>query len=90
MIQNGGPNHAADVCEPAELAAAAAGARYFGLEDVAACIEEMPAAASDEDAEERLNDLYFRILPDAGRFEDALAARYAAAPGDFEPVSPPG
>ncbi len=36
VVQNGGPTSAADGCEPAELAAAAAAARYFGVEDLAA------------------------------------------------------
>ena len=89
MVQNGGPNHAADSCEPAELAAAAAAARYFGLEDVARLVEELPAAAgdhADEDAEDRLSEAYHRLLPDSERLDAALAARYVAAPEDFEPV----
>ncbi|WP_430785585.1 hypothetical protein [Actinoplanes sp. G11-F43] len=89
MVQNGGPNHAADSCEPAELAAAARAARYFGLDDVAAFIEDVPQAASDrddDDAEDRLSDVYFRILPDGSRYDAALAARYAAAPQDFDPT----
>lgn len=89
MIQNGGPNHAADSCEPAELAAAAAAARYFGLEDFAVLMEELPAAASDHDdegAEDRLSEEYYRVTSDGTRLEAVFEARYAVAPGDFEPV----
>ncbi|MET0522412.1 MAG: hypothetical protein ABW156_10645 [Jiangellaceae bacterium] len=91
MVQNGGPNHAADSCEPAELAAAAAGARYFGLADLAALIEELPSAASDlddEDAEDRMSDKYYSLMPDGDRLDSAFEARYAATPDDFEPALP--
>jgi hypothetical protein len=89
MVQNGGPNHAADSCEPAQLAAAAAGARYFGMEDLAALIAELPTAASgydDEGVEDRLSEAYLRLTEDGERFDAVLQARYAAAPEDFEPV----
>jgi hypothetical protein len=89
MVQNGGPNHAADSCEPAQLAAAAAAAGYFGMADLAAVIAELPAAASDhndEGAEDRLSEAYYRIMPDGKRLDLALRARYAATPEDFEPV----
>ncbi|GAA1654215.1 DUF4184 family protein [Actinoplanes couchii] len=89
MVQNGGPNHAADSCEPDQLAEAAAAARYFGLDDVAAVIERLPEAASDlddDDAEDRLSDAWYEVLPDNERLDAALAARHAAAPEDFQPV----
>jgi hypothetical protein len=87
MIQNGGPNHAADSCEPAELAAAAEAARYFQLAGLAALIEELPAAGSDrddEDAEDRLSRAYYRLMPDDDRLDTAFRARYAAALEDFD------
>jgi hypothetical protein len=89
MVQNGGPNHAADGCEPAELAAAAAAARYFGVEDLAAVIEELPAAASgyeEKAIEMRLMQEYLDVLQDYGPLEAGIAARHAAAPEDFDPV----
>lgn len=86
MVQNGGPNHAADSCDPAEITAAVAAARYFGLGDLAEVIGELPAAADDEDADDRLSEAYHRLLPDSDRLSDALAARHAAAPGDFQPI----
>jgi hypothetical protein len=89
MVQSGGPNHAADGCEPAELDAAAAAARYFGVEDLAAVIEELPAAASgyrDEDIEDRLGRRYQDVLRDYGPLEAGIAARHAAAPQDFDPL----
>jgi hypothetical protein len=89
MVHNGGPNHAADGCEPAELAAAAAAARYFGVEDLAAVIEELPAAASgyeEEDIEMRLTRKYHEVLQDYGPLEAGIAARYVATPQDFDPL----
>lgn len=86
MVRNGGPNHAADSCDPAELAAAAAAARYFGMADLAAVIDELPAAAEDDDADDRLSDTYYRLAPDSERLTDALAARHATAPEDFQPA----
>jgi hypothetical protein len=89
MVQNGGPNHAADSCEPGQLAAAAAAARYFDMEDLAALMEELPTAASgnnDEGVEDRLSEAYYRLTQDGERFDTALQARYAAAPKDFEQV----
>ncbi len=86
MVQNGGPNHAADSCERAELAAAAC---YFGIDDLAALMEELPAAASDhndEDAEDRLSEAYYLLTQDGDRLDAAFEARYAATPQDFEPV----
>jgi hypothetical protein len=88
MVHNGGPNHAADSCEPAELAAAADAARYFGLHALAAVIGELPAAASDsddEDAEDRLSDAYHDLVED-NEITHAFEARYATAPEDFEPM----
>lgn len=85
MVQNGGPTHAADSCPSAELAAAAVAARYFGLDDLAAVIEELPGAAGDDEA--RLSDAYFRVTLDGARIDAAFEARHAAAPQDFEPVS---
>jgi hypothetical protein len=89
MVQNGGPNHAADSCEPGQLAAAAAAARYFDMEDLAALMEELPTAASgnnDEGVEDRLSEAYYRLTQDGERFDTALQARYAAAPKYFEQV----
>ncbi len=68
-VQNGGPNAAADGCEPAQLAAAAAAARYSALDDLAEVIEELPAAASgydDEDVEDRLTRKHHDIVQDHG------------------------
>lgn len=92
MVQNGGANHAADSCEPAELAAAADGARYFGLNDLATLIDELPTAASDsgsgsEEAEERLSAAYYELMPDSSRLDAAFERRFADAPDDFDPVS---
>lgn len=79
IVQNGGPNHAADGCEPARLAAAAAAARCSGLDDLADVIEELPAAASGYDGDHD-------VFQDHGPLDAALAVRCAATPEDFEPV----
>jgi hypothetical protein len=89
MVQNGGPNHAADSCEPAQLAAAVAAARYFGMDDLAAVLVELPTAASgqlDDGAEDRLSKAYYELTQDGERLDRAFQERYAAAPEDFEPV----
>ncbi|MBW6437519.1 hypothetical protein KZ829_27675 [Actinoplanes hulinensis] len=89
MVQNGGPNHAADSCEPGQITAAAAAARYFAMDDLATLIAELPTAAGDsgdEDAEDRLSAAYHRLMPDGERLDAAFAARYGAAPEDFDPV----
>ncbi|GLY03815.1 hypothetical protein Acsp01_41940 [Actinoplanes sp. NBRC 101535] len=89
MVQNGGANHAADSCSTDELAAAAVGARYFGMGDLAGLIEELPKAAGssdDDEAEERLSAAWHATVPDSARLEAAFEERLAAAPQDFDPV----
>lgn len=90
MAMNGGPNHVADSCEPAQIAAAAEAARYFGLDGLAAVISQMPAAASgsaDEDVEDRLSGAYHDLVPDDSTLIAAFEARYAEEPGEFEPIA---
>lgn len=92
MLQNGGPNHAADSCTPGELAAAAAACEYFGLTELAGFVRRVPEAASgdaesDEDVEDRMSDEYFELSHDGEAIQEAFQARYAAAPRDFDPVT---
>lgn len=82
MLHNGGASLAVDSCEPAEIAAAADAARYFGLDDLAVVIEGIPAADDEDD----FNDAFFEAGRDGEAINDAFEARYAAAPGDFDPV----
>lgn len=89
MVCNGGPNHAADGCEPAEITAAAEACRYFGLDRLAEVMLQLPAAASGyeaEDVEDRLSDAYYELVPDDATLVEAFEARYAAAPEDFDPA----
>lgn len=89
MVMNGGPNHAADVCNPAEIAAAARGAHYFGLDTLGTLILELPAASSDssnENAEDRLSNDYHRLVPSDSTLADAFEERLAEAPQDFDPL----
>ena len=83
MVMNGGPNHAAGSCEPAQLTAAADACRYFGLPQLAALMLQLPAAAFDEDAEDRLSAAYYDLVPDDATIVAAFEARYAEAPADF-------
>ncbi len=90
MVCNGGPNHAADSCEPAEISAGAEACRYFGLDGLAALMLQLPAAASgyeDEDVEARLTAAYCELVPDDATISDAFEARYAEAPEDFDPIT---
>ncbi len=90
MVMNGGPNHAADSCDPAEIAAAADACRYFGLDALGSLIQELPAASSDsddEDAEDRLSDAYYQLVPDDSTLSGAFEARYTKAPDDFDPIA---
>ncbi|GID30951.1 hypothetical protein C8E87_6980 [Paractinoplanes brasiliensis] len=89
MVMNGGPNHAADSCDPAQIAAAASACRYLGLDDLGSLIRELPAASSDsddEDAENRLSDAYHQLVPGDSTLSGAFEARYASTPEDFDPA----
>jgi hypothetical protein len=90
VVMNGGPNHAADSCDPAEIAAAAAACRYFGMDALGSLIQELPAASSDsddEDAEGRLSNAYSQLVPDDSALSGAFEARYTKAPEDFDPIT---
>ena len=90
VVMNGGPNHAADSCAAAELAAAVEACRYFGLDALGSLIRELPAAsgdAGDEDAEDRLSAAYYRLVPDDSTLSGAFEARYARAPEDFDAIA---
>ena len=84
MVMNEGPNHAADVCDPAEFTAAAESCRYFGLDRLAAVILELPVAVSDSEddsAEERLDARNHALVSDDSVISDAFEARYATGAG---------
>lgn len=90
MVCNGGPNHAADSCDPTEITAAAEACRYFGLNALATLVLQLPAAASgyeDEDVEARLSDAYYELVPSDATISDAFEVRYAEAPEDFDPIT---
>jgi hypothetical protein len=90
MVMNGGPCHAAEVCDGAEIAAAAESCRYFGLDRLAVVMLAIPAAAWDVDgeaAEERLNAAYSALVPQDSIIGDAFETRYATAPDDFDPIT---
>jgi hypothetical protein len=92
MVMNGGPSHAAEVCDGAEIAAAAESCRYFGLDRLAVVVLALPAAASGADgeaAEEQLDAAYSALVPHDSIIGDAFETRYATTPGDFDPISQP-
>jgi hypothetical protein len=86
-VMNGGPEHAASSLDGSEIDAAAAGGRYFGLDDLAAIVERLPAAEGDEELDGHLSGEYLALVPDDTALFDAFAARYAASPSDFQPAS---
>jgi hypothetical protein len=85
-VMNGGPEHAASSLEGSEIEDAAAGARYFGLDGLAAIVAQLPAAEDDDDEDERLNAEYLEAVPADATLFDAFAARYDGSPQDFEPA----
>lgn len=82
MIMNGGMEHVRVALSPAEYAAGIAGYRYFGLEGVAATLEQAREAA-DEEALESLSGRYAKLVPDDGTLVGIFQARLAESPESF-------
>ncbi|MDX6275340.1 MAG: hypothetical protein QOJ92_2550 [Frankiales bacterium] len=93
---NGGVLHGYEVQSEAEVAAAVAAYRYFGLDQAAAAVEWLVAEASDvdldsdTDAAERLevegDARYAAAVPTDATLVEAFERRYRAEPEAFAPV----
>jgi hypothetical protein len=89
LVMNGGVHHAIECVDAAELAAAAAGYAFFGLDEVSALFRggagdpSTWTAASEVETDRR----YRAVIPDDGsldaRFQQALRER----PWQFAPVA---
>ncbi len=86
-VMSGGPGHAGDSLDAAEIRAASAACRYFRLDRLADVISELPAAANSESEELRLSDAYYELAPADSVISDAFEARYARTTGDFDPIT---
>ncbi|WP_127549898.1 hypothetical protein [Actinoplanes sp. OR16] len=85
-VMNGGPGHAASSLGSAELDAAVAGFRYFGLKELASVVQQFPEAGSSDEEEDRLNEAYLVLAPEDSLLFDAFAAKFFGSPSDFEPI----
>jgi hypothetical protein len=87
VIMSGGPNHAADVCSPKEIAAAAAASVYYGLAGLDNVIRRLPDAAADEEAELDVDEAYHRLVPNDDALDRAFQRKFVESPSDFEPLT---
>jgi hypothetical protein len=84
MVMNGGVGHALEALSSDELAAAARGYRFFGLDVVALLIEHSVNATEDEvdEADAR----YGALIPSDQTLVDRFEALYAASPHTFASI----
>lgn len=92
MVCNGGVAHAVLTRSISEISEAAQGARYFGLDELAATFDGMLQASRLEEAYEfeesgplidRLDNQYRNAIPQDSIFEDVLLRKLRTAPEDF-------
>jgi len=89
MVMNGGVEHAIVTLSPAEMAAAIAGFRFFGLTEIARLLEDVvQRGIEDEDQSEAADRRYGEILPDEDTIQDRFHARFASSPEKFAPLDP--
>ncbi len=87
MIMSGGPNHAADICSPEEIAAAAAASVYYGLAGLEDVTRRLPDAADDDEAELDVDEAYHRLVPNDDALNCAFQRKFVESPSDFEPLT---
>jgi hypothetical protein len=87
MIMSGGPNHAADVCSPEEIVAAAEASVYYGLAGLADVIRRLPDAAEQDEAELDVDESYHRLVPNDDTLVRAFQRKFVESPSGFEPVT---
>ena len=84
MVTNGGPRFAAKSLAPANFEAAADACRYFGLDELAAVMLELPDAVSCTATDESCADAYRTLVPTDAVLFDAFALRFATHPEEFD------
>ncbi|WP_220433203.1 hypothetical protein [Cognatiluteimonas lumbrici] len=82
---NGGVTHALESLSQAEILAAVAGFEFFGLTDAARVFQQAPG--DSDEAENRLNQLYFAAVPTDEALADAFGLKLASTPEAFAPLS---
>jgi hypothetical protein len=83
-VMSGGVGFADDALSAGDFEAGAAACRYLGMPDLAAVMLQIHA--SDPEQDDELQEAYDRLVPRDQVVADAFARRFAAAPGDFDPV----
>ena len=84
LAMNGGVVHALETMTQAEVLAAIAGFRYFGLSVAAGVLSQAPDGS--EAAEKRLDLMYWQAVPDDSTLVRAFQLRLSAFPEAFAPV----
>ena len=81
MVMNGGVGHALEALSSDELAAAATGYRFFGLDAVASLLEYSLNATEDE--VDQADAVYGRHIPSDQTLVDRFEALYSPTPQAF-------
>ena len=84
LAMNGGVAHALECLSPSETTAAIAGFNYFGLADAARVFEQAPDES--EAAEERLDRMYWSVIPSDDTLAHAFRIKLISTPEAFAPV----
>ncbi len=90
FAMNGGLLHAMELLNPAELADAKSGYRFFGFDAVAVLLSSArKLRETDEDLEfheGQLNDDYATLIPDDSSLMERFEAVHKMRPLDFSPL----
>ena len=93
LVMNGGVHHAIKCVEAVELAAAADGYAFFGLDDVAEFFRGASAdpvlLTWDGDTEAVADRRYAEMVRDDSHLFARFEEVYRARPGQFAPLGPP-
>jgi len=84
LAMNGGVVHAMGCLTKSQLAAAIAGFNHFGLTAASSVFEQAPDGS--EEAEERLNRMYWQAVPNDETLAHAFRIKLVAFPDAFAPV----
>jgi hypothetical protein len=92
LAENGGVLHAVEFMTANELSDAAAGYRYYGLDDVASLLYRARAIFEIGDKlgshEQQLDGEYARMIPSDSSLVKRFEERLRSSPSDFAPLRP--
>ena len=88
VAMNGGVRHCFDVFARERIDAAIGGYRYFGLTEVSNLFQKAASLADDEaeEAEEKLNQEYYRYVPDDGELIRRFESHFGMHSEEYEPL----